>query len=625
MSSALAPHRSALSVGGMGPRGWVCTRIQIDGPNDVQVRYEARPELGRVDAARDDWVEVFVYRSAGRTRAFHVFDHCVVRYRGHLAAPSDARRAEVASLVMGIGAGVDAMLAAAPERSIAEAFGRKTEPERLVFGADALLTFLAPRVVIGEPVADAWALEEIFPASRGKRRPDGAFDLLMTFAHPDTEGRLVVVVGPNDPTRPAFARTRHFALSHYATGEALPSGTEAVCTLVAFAFEVRDHDALEVAFPSIADDVASDLLALPSAQPDADDSSDTISENDGAADAASYAGADPYDGADALNLAISSDCGQACNFCASKALDPPFDGGAETLAGLLAVLTSNRALGVRAVRVNGFDPLAFSRILEVLTAIGRLGYTRAEVFSPCTRLADPTFCRAVIDALPKLTRFYVPLYGATPAVHDAVVNLPGAHARVATALDNLQAMAQPGQVVLLCALTRPTLPDLVPLRRLADARGLPLFFHLPYANTESKTDPYMSAAASQTEVARAFAAAAQTIPALLPLRIDGLAPCVAFRELGTHKIPLRAWLDIPPEPPSLRGTEYRNEAIRHQAGTETHDARIAVTVPCPHREVCALRTACPAELLRSYLVRFGEDEFRPVHLRDLLDAATSSP
>jgi hypothetical protein len=610
LARALATQQSGLTVGGMGPPGWVCTRIQIDGPNDVQVRYEARPEPGRSDAARDDWVEIFVYRSTDRARAFHVFDHCVVRYRGHLAAPSEARRAEVASLVMGIGAGVDAMLAAAPERTIAEAFGRKTEAERLVFGADALLAFLAPRVVVGQPVADAWALEEIFPASRGKRRPDGAFDLLMTFAHPDTAGRLVVVVGPNDPARPAFARTRHFALSHYATGEALPAGTEAVCTLVAFAFEVRDHDALEVAFPSIADDVASDLLALPSAPPEAPDSSAPTSEND----------ADPF--ADAVNLAISSDCGQACNFCASKALDPPFDGGADTLAGLLAVLSSNRALGVRAVRVNGFDPLAFSRILEVLTAIRRLGYSRAEVFSPCTRLADATFCRAVIDALPTLTRFYVPLYGATAAVHDAVVNLPGAHARVTLALDNLQAMAQPGQVVLLCALTRPTLPDLVALRRLADARGLPLLFHLPYANTESRSDPYMSAAASQTEVARAFADAAHAIPDLLPLRIDGLAPCVAFRELSARNIPLRAWLDIPPEPPTMRGTEYRNEAIRHQAGTETHDARIAVTVPCPHREACALRPACPAELLRSYLVRFGEDEFRPVHLRALLDAAS---
>ena len=148
-----------------------------------------------------------------------------------------------------------------------------------------------------------------------------------------------------------------------------------------------------------------------------------------------------------LNLAIdAAQREQSCTFCSIKETAPAEDGGDRALARLLADLVSNRQRGVRKVRINGYDPLGFSRIVELLRRTKDLGYTEAHGFPPCTRLSDSAFCNEMLDSLPDVKRFHVPLYSTRADVHDRIVGRMGAFDLVMRALDNLLARLAPRDV-----------------------------------------------------------------------------------------------------------------------------------------------------------------------------------
>src|SRR5690606_19619341 len=74
-----------------------------------------------------------------------------------------------------------------------------------------------------------------------------------------------------------------------------------------------------------------------------------------------------------LNLAINSPCGQACQFCSVLDVSPPWTDDARHER-LLLDLRSNAEAGVRRVRLNGYDPLTYPRLIELASAVRDLGY-----------------------------------------------------------------------------------------------------------------------------------------------------------------------------------------------------------------------------------------------------------
>jgi len=394
-----------------------------------------------------------------------------------------------------------------------------------------------------------------------------------------------------DDSRPAFATTAHFSLTHLALGAADPPGADAVRALVAFILQLRDHKGLEVVFPDVVADVAPFLLAEPEQEaPETDE---------------------------ILNLAIDAECGQSCVFCSIKETSPAEDGGDATLARVFADLVSNRQRGVRKVRVNGYDPLAYSRILEVLARALALGYTEAHIFSPCTRLADAAFFEQVLAALPPKRRFHVPLYSRTAALHDRIVGRLGAHALVMKALDHLASRLAPEDVWILCVATKHGLDELASVAAFAAERGFPCYPHTPYPSFESRADRYFSAAPRMSAVAEVMVA---SLRKGRRLDVQGVVPCTVFPRAREAGIPLRVWLDTPERRPPQPGTEYREERIRHRAGEAEHAAFHAQSVPCPHESRCVLASACPGEVLRSYAEMYGLEELQPVTLKALVEA-----
>ena len=249
-----------------------------------------------------------------------------------------------------------------------------------------------------------------------------------------------------------------------------------------------------------------------------------------------------------------------------------------------------------------------------------LGYARAHVFSPCTLLADRAFCAAIVGALPAERTFFVPLYAARAEVHDVVVGRPGAHALVMRALDNLVELAGREAIAILSVATRGNLGELVALARLAESRGLSFSAHLPYPSAESRADRYFAAAPRQTSVAEAFVPAYRDGGYRRHFAVHGVAPCVTFRAMEAAGVPVTRWLDAPSQRPRLPGAEYKDPSFTHGAGQRERAAFVSTAVACPHVASCALVTACPGELLRSYVELYGLDEVKPVSLRELLDA-----
>lgn len=563
--------------------GFSCKRLQLEGEDKLTVRFEAREG--------PDWVEVLILPKEERGPMFRRLDHCAIRYRGALTTRTDERRAEISTLVETIAASVDRLLALNPGKSLAEALGRRsTKDETMVFGRDALRGLISPEIVEGAPLAEGFSLCDVYPSSYLQRTHDTKLELVLDFRRPADSRRLLLIVKQRDDTRPSFAVTTHFSVAHLAFNATDPPGADAVRALVAFVLQLRDHEGLRVVFPEVTDDVAPFLLSPAEEKPETNE---------------------------VLNLAIDAECGQSCVFCSIKETAPAEDGGDTALARLFSDLFSNRQRGVRKLRVNGYDPLAYSNIIQVLSRATALGYTEAHIFSPCTRLADEAFCEEVLTALPPRRRFYVPLYSREATLHDRIVGREGAHAQVMKAIDHLASRLDPGDVWILSVATKGGLDGLSSAASFAAERGFPFYPHMPYPSFESRADRYFSAAPSMVEVAGVI------VSSLLQgerIQVQGVVPCAIFPLAREANVPLRAWLDAPEQRPPLPGTEYRSERFKHRAGEAEHAAFHATSVPCPHESRCALALACPGEVLRSYAEVYGLDELRPVSLRELIEA-----
>lgn len=561
--------------------GFSCKALLLDGENRLTARFEAQ--------GSSDWLEVTVGPVDAPGPVFRRLERCSVRYRGALAVRTDERKDAVSRLVLAVAMSVDRLLEMHPGKTIAEALGRRREQGKWIFGRESLRALLSPEIVEGVAATEGFVLSDIYPSSYLQKSPESVLELVLDFRREDDGRRLLLIVGRRDDSKPAFATTTHFSIKHLSLGTMDTPGADAVRALVGFLLQLRDHEGLEVVFPDVLADVAPILLPEARSEEDRPD--------------------------EVLNLAIDAECEQSCAFCSIKETTPAEDGGDRTLARLLADLVSNRQRGVRKVRINGYDPLGFSRIVELLRHTKELGYAEAHVFSPCTRLADRDFCNAVLDSLPREKRFHVPLYSTKPEVHDRIVGRPGAHALVMRALDHLLARLTPENVWILHVVTRQGLDEIKALAHFAASKGLAFFPHMPYPSFESRADRYFSSAPRMTEVAEVL---------IEPLRrgqhlsVQGVVPCVVFRRVRNENIPLRVWLDTPERKPPLPGTEYRDERFRHRAGETEHAAFHAAAISCPHESKCVLASACPGEILRSYAELYGLDELHPVSLKDLI-------
>ncbi len=393
MSDALSDPRPSLSLAPLpaSAGGWTCKRIDLVDDDHLRVRFET-PD-------GQDHIVVSVHSKAVEGRVFARLEHVAVRYTGHISTRTPERVEQVRGLVTSVGESINARVGDLVDSgdapfTIARAMGRRAGRRRIVFSRDALRGMLAPEIVEGVPLAGGWVLQDIYPSSYLAESTSKSLRLVLDFYREDDERRFLMTVGALEPGKRAFASSANLALSYKSAGIIDPEGIDALCTLVAFTLQLRDHEDLEFEFPDVDADVERQLLL-------------TAAHDEEPAERTEHQ----------LNLAISSECHQQCAFCSIKEVAPPVDGGDQVFARLQADLASNRKAGVRHLRINGYDPLTYSRILEVLSYALELGYDKADLFSPCTMLADETFFEQVAARLAEPTTGPGPLYGGAAPGH----------------------------------------------------------------------------------------------------------------------------------------------------------------------------------------------------------------
>lgn len=331
----------------------------------------------------------------------------------------------------------------------------------------------------------------------------------------------------------------------------------------------------------------------------------------------------------ALNLAIDADCGQACVFCSVKSYMPPSDDGDAELQRHVLALRRASELGIAHLRINGIDPLAFSRILPLVEAARALSFSRVDVYSTGRALASSDFRRALLERGPPGLRVVIPLYGVTPAVHDAVTGRPGAHAEATAAIDGMLADAGPARVGLSSVVVKQNQHEVPALVLHARKLGLEYELHLPYPMRQTARDPYADSALREEEVVAGLLRGLESVAGALHTdvlrRLAGFMPhpCVLWRS-AERTSELRAAVVEAGDPRILDGTHYRSDDFVHAPGEASDGSAFAVaTVPCAHRARCALAPQCASEHYAVYRDLFGLSAFAPVSVKEIYDEANS--
>lgn len=491
----------------------------------------------------------------------------------------------------------------------------------LYFDPPGIAAFLAPELVVDGPALAGHTLRAIYLPAVGKRQELDLRHYVLEFLRPDTAESVRLRLGA-DSHDEGFGRSGPLSLSllgYTQDLDAVPPQVASLCSWVLALLQLKLTPATALRVPDRAEAVRA--LSHP---PDRANASAANTTNTSAASTDAATTSAPT----SLNLAIDTECGQRCAFCSVKAYVRPLDEGERALENIRVQLRAARDQGVREVRVNGIDPLTFSRILEVLDAVREGGFARTWVYSTCRRLADAQFRGEFLRRAPINTTVTVPLYGVTAAAHDAVTNTPGSYAEARAAFDALHAEAGPARLAISTVVVRQNLHELPQLAALARDRGVPFHPHLPYPMRQTTRDPYAESALRERDIVEHFVAHLDERARLSPR--DALSslgnliphPCLLWRAEQKHRLPVFGARAVDAQQP-LAGTEYRSAQIVHGTGEGDvqGDAFAVATTPCPHAGRCALATVCPAEHYQVYASLYGLDEFAPVRVAELYEAA----
>ncbi|MEZ4267577.1 MAG: hypothetical protein R3F39_14460 [Myxococcota bacterium] len=461
------------------------------------------------------------------------------------------------------------------------------ELELRPFGCEELMRWLAPTLAPGHELIDGWRLDDAYPF--------GPEEVAVAFAHPTSDEEPRIKVRLRADSRPAAHRTEQFDVLY-----TLPFGRGVDPERA----ELHRQLAAELTLHLEACDRRVRFQGPPRAP------------GQGAA------GGVPS----AHNLALPGPCYQHCSFCAVREeIDPAIDGDPAYIAALERDLAAAAARGTRVLRVNGLEPLRASFVFDLLDVARHEGFEEFHILSTFLPAADRAVAERLVRSLPGRYRFYVPIYGSCPEVHDAVTGLPGSFATLMRAVRNLRELiggsseggeqGRQGELIFTTVLTSENLGDVRAMADLVRPLGRWWEVHLPFPNTSSRRDGYHQVAVQMSRALQALYPAGWAALGDLPL--GEVVPCIAWahqRATG-HALVTPERLQRRQREPS--GTYYQTIGFTHSLGGGRPVAFTAATTPCPHLDRCALSQVCPGKVYTAYAQRFGLDELRPVALAEL--------
>lgn len=333
---------------------------------------------------------------------------------------------------------------------------------------------------------------------------------------------------------------------------------------------------------------------------------------------AEQASTQPSSGPELLNLSISAPCEQHCSFCTLHT-DVPVssEADARALQFFEKDIRAAGAAGTRVLRINGIEPLAASYLFDLLAIARASGFREYEVYSTCRPLADRALAARLVEALSPHFKITVPVYGSTAAVHDELVDAPGAFAAIRAAVANLRDLGTgERQIHFQTVVTRQNLHDLPAIAEylrsfMGGDQSFPAQWsvHLPFPSGSDAEAAYRRVAVSMSEVLATLYAPGVSV-AWNVIEDGEVPPCVMIR----HQESTGQELFLPGGPAAQRlaGNRYVGSRVAKSTGGGSREHLGIDTMPCPHRASCAAGDSCRGEVYSLYAAQFGLGELRPV-------------
>ncbi len=142
-----------------------------------------------------------------------------------------------------------------------------------------------------------------------------------------------------------------------------------------------------------------------------------------------------------LDVFLNYACQAKCPFCYNPALTPELVAWKLSLEQVAGLLVAERAKGYDGATFSGGEVTLLKELPAMLRLARKAGYADAGIITNGLLLADPAYARTLLDA--GLTFACVSVHGADAALHDKMVEVPGAFAKALQALEHLKAAKIP--------------------------------------------------------------------------------------------------------------------------------------------------------------------------------------
>ena len=439
---------------------------------------------------------------------------------------------------------------------------------------------------------DAGALEPGWALSAAMPHHEGGVLLVVTQAM--SRVTLGLQVRVRDDASPAWLRTPHLDLISHLPGDMPEAQGLALLRPLADTLIALDGPETSLSVPPSLGDVAPKVesISLPH-------SLRTHAQS-------------PFDFGPVFVLDLSSDCGQRCSFCSTRAkFSPELNPSAASTERKKARMAGALREGYRTLRLSGLDPLTHPDVFALIRYASDLGYEKIHIYSPFRTMAEREARRALYDALGSTpVTLHVPVYGPDAETHERVTGVVGSFEAVTAALQGFFDEGLGASVNLLTVITKQNLPRAIELSRWLGTWRAPIQVFLPFPTTRAQDDAFFEVATSHEELVRALASCDPQ------MGLSELLPCVRYRhelQSGTPTLSVGGFHPMS----ALLGTLFEHADYRRVEDKGGNTFTIPVR-RCPHEKTCALSRVCPKAVYAAYAEVFGLSEMQPVSPSELM-------
>jgi MoaA/NifB/PqqE/SkfB family radical SAM enzyme len=295
--------------------------------------------------------------------------------------------------------------------------------------------------------------------------------------------------------------------------------------------------------------------------------------------------------ADRIDLKVGFACNNHCHFCVQG--DKRLKWGAKPVAELRKVLEEGRP-AADALVFTGGEPTLRKDLPDLIAYAKSLGYKTIQIQSNGRMFAHKGFCELVIER--GANEFSPALHGHVAALHDYLVDAPGAWAQTVQGIRNLKSLGQ--YVLTNSVITKSNFRHLPELARLLTSLGVDQY-QLAFVHPTGTAGKEFTSVVPRMEMAAPYIMRGLRIGLEAQRRVttEAVPYCIVpgFEDCVVEKfIPRTAVFDA-----ECTITDYTK--YRHEEGK-------AKGPDCRH---CKFDSECEGPW-REYPERFGWGEFRPV-------------